>query len=254
MTTSPKRTDSAPGECHRPASPKDLAFCVAVAISNCVGYLLATVSCITVDPLLLHHVAHNGVTCFRPWLVWPIAVVVLVGSFTLVSCVKSKVLRLADVIGTLLIAYIVSLPVFPYEVPHSGIVGIGGIWIGITFGWLLVRDFLFYDESIASPEAGMDNNGWTIFLEQQLDFSKLLFLGLLAAYFGLLVAWFHEIHEFNQRIDSDARERNVLDNLFLVQATVVSLFFLVGPVFEVARQRRKLLKKCLEAPAAQSAA
>ena len=52
----------------------------------------------------------------------------------------------------------------------------------------------------------------------------------------------------NRTITADAGEAFLLDSKFCFEATVISLFFLFGPLFDVARQRHRLSMLLLEIP------
>ena len=144
----------------------------------------------------------------------------------------------------LLLALIVSLPIFSPEMPHGSIVCVGTLWVGITAAWFLIRYFLFFQEPGALRETEKDAR--IQFIREQLDFSKLLLLGLIAGYAGLLVAWYHEIHTCNRLTVTNAGEAFLLDQKFNVEMTFFSFFYLFGPIFEAGRQRRNVGKLLLE--------
>jgi hypothetical protein len=155
-------------------------------------------------------------------------------------------MRLATVTSILLLSYIVSIPIFPPEMPHGNLVAVGAIWLGITGVWILIRYYLFYNESITLTS--VDKDARIQFIVQQLDFSKMLFFSLVGAYIGIIVTWFHEAHLSNRLIAPDAGEAFLLDMKFDFDVTIISMFYIFGLLFEVARQRHRLTKLLLEIP------
>jgi hypothetical protein len=226
--------------------PREFGFCLAVSFSNCMGYLLATVPLTVVDRLLQHHVRFGSREYPHGWLIYPIAAVLLGGTFVLMCSFKTRLLRLVIATATLLLVYLVSVPLFPPEIPNSNLVGVGGLWIGITVGWVLIRYFLFHKD--IDVLAKLDKDVQMQFIVQQLDFSKALFLGLVGVYIGLIVTWFHEVHLFNRMITTDAGEAILLDVKFTLDAVVISLFYAFGPLLEAVKQRYRLSMRLLEIP------
>jgi hypothetical protein len=135
---------------------------------------------------------------------------------------------------------------FPPEIPHGRIVGNGSVWLAITVGWMIIRYYLFCNDTDALKS--VDKDARIQFILQQLDFSKMVFLGLIGAYIGLIVTWFQEIHLYNSSIDPDKSEVFLLNSCFTIDVAITSLFFLVAPVYEVAKQRIQFSKLLLEIP------
>lgn len=225
---------------------RDFQFCLALAICNCIGYLLSTIPPTIVDPLLESHVRFGARTYQYAWWIWPIAVCVLVGTFNLTYFVKSRLLRLAGATGILAFFCGVSLPIFQPVMLHGYVVGNGTIWVSITAGWILIRYFLFSTGNADLIE--VDKEARIQFIREQLDFSKVLFITLVVAYVGLIVGWFSAAHTAIKDIVPDAAEAVLVDVLTGFQVSIVSLFFLFGPIFELGKQRRRILTLFLAIP------
>lgn len=226
------------------SEPRDTWFCIAASAANCVGYVLATVPPTIIDPLLKHHVLFPERHYPLAWIIWLVALFTAVSTFSLTYYIRSRVGRLVTVTSLLILAYILTLPVLLPELPHGNVVGVGAIWLAVTCGWLLIRYFLFRTDSVALSLADKDVR--LQFTSQHLDFAKLLFLGLFAGYFGLIVTWFHEVHLYNRAMVTDAGEAYLLNMKVGLDVAVISFFYFFGILFEIARQRRLLFLLLLE--------
>ncbi|MCX6833022.1 MAG: hypothetical protein NT028_13005 [candidate division Zixibacteria bacterium] len=140
----------------------------------------------------------------------------------------------------------VSLPIFLPEMPHQYLAGNSTIWLSITAGWILIRYFLF---SIGNNDLReVDKEARIQFIREQLDFSKLLFLALVGAFVGLVVGWLNAVHTNIKDIVPDKSEAVLVDISTGFEISVVSMFFLFGPIFELAKQRHRISALFLDIP------
>jgi hypothetical protein len=225
---------------------RDFGFCLALAICNCIGYLLSTIPLTIVDPLLESHVRFGARSYPYAWWIWPISVCVMVGTFKLTYFIKSRLLRLAGATGVFAFFCGVSLLIFKPEMPHCYVIGNATIWVSITAGWILIRYFLFSTGN--ADLIKVDKKARIQFIREQLDFSKLLFLTLVGAYIGLIVGWLSAAHTNIKDVVPVARERFLVDVLTMFQVCTVGLYFLFGPIFELGKQRRRMSALFLAIP------
>lgn len=154
---------------------KEVWFCLAVAMISTLGYLLATVPPVFADPLL-HHGIDGARSYPYGWLIWPIALLLFTVTFLLMYLARLNLQRLVVAEVTLGVAYIASMFVLWQRFPHPNVLFVGIVWVSITGTWLLIRYSLFSDN--ADTLVGVDKDACLQFIREQLEFSRLLLLGL----------------------------------------------------------------------------
>ena len=230
----------------RPANEtREFGFCLALAICNCVGYLLSTVPPTIFDPLV-SNIRFGTRNYPHAWWIGPIAVCVLVGTFKISYFLRARWLRLAGATSTLAFFIGISLPIFYPEMPNAHLVGIGTIWLSITACWILIRYFLFFTGS--DDLMKVDKEARIQFIKEQLDFSRLFFLGLVGGYLGIIVGWFNALHTNMRDIVPNKGEAALCDVAFCFELCIISLFFFFGPLFELAKQRQRISALFLAIP------
>jgi hypothetical protein len=113
----------------------------------------------------------------------------------------------------------------------------------------LDSDSVFLFPCGGNDHSAVDKDARIQFIKDQLDFSKLLFFGLLGAYIGVVVSWYNAVHANTKDIlSNNPGDLAIMDTLMMCEISIMSLFFLFGPIFEIAKQRRRISEMLLAIP------
>jgi len=110
------------------------AFSLSLAACVTFGYLFPTVGNLIIDPLVDHKLWGIRPYPWGWWLVPPIAVLVFMSTYLLFRRSNTNYQRLAAAVGPLSAFYVISFPIFPPEIPHTGLAWIGAVWVALTGG------------------------------------------------------------------------------------------------------------------------
>jgi len=213
-----------------PQKTNTVAFAWRMAIAMLLGYLLATIPQVILDPLLFSHVAFHDRHYPQAWLVAPIAISVLITTF-LAACRERKH-RTVIVMLPFTVACVLSIPIFTPELPHGNLTFVFVVWLvlGMSTMWL-------HDLSLNNPADRVPLPAESVqieYIKEQLAIWKACTFGIVALYLGLLVTTLKELHAFNHDIVEDKAEIFLLDIYNNFQVMMLSLFVLVGPLYEAS--------------------
>ena len=215
-----------------------LGFSIVVAVVSAFGYLLATFPPSILDPLLTTHVRFPARQYKLAWLIWPIALCVLLITSIAISRARSRPRAVLASTVPLSLACLASLPIFLPEMPHCNILFVGTIWLCITAGWIWMRATPPVYEKILADF--VERNAQIEYIKEQLTFYRTLFFGLVAAYLSLIVTAFTTIHGINKAIATNDGQVFLMNINSNTQMSCISIFLLTT-IFRELYKKHELL-------------
>lgn len=197
-----------------------------------VGYLLATVPQVIVDPLLQSHVNYPRRTYPFAYLITPIAIAVFVT--TVITALRSSPRARLTAMVPFIASCVLSAPIFTPEVPHGNLVFVGVIWalLGCITLWVHGRHVInpMQCENAVAQQARLE------YIKEQTSFWKGLGYGLTAAYLGALIALVQGLHKANAEFVSSQKDLLLMARYINVEIAILSVFMFVGPLYEIANK------------------
>ena len=219
-----------------------------LSLAGCVtfGYLYATVGILIIDCQIDRTTWGKRTYPLGWWLVPAIAVILFLCTYFLFRRCTGPYTRLAAAAGPLAASYVMSLPIFRPEIPHSGLVWIGTVWVALIASWVLIRYCVFQPGT--GSLGSCDKAALLEHTKEQLELSRVLLIGILGAYLALVISSQDMKHKNNREITKDAKSAVLLDGKFATDLAVISLMLLFGPILELVKRRRCLLDVFLTIP------
>jgi hypothetical protein len=201
-------------------------FAYVLAASNFVGYLLALVAPIIIDPRLTTHARYGARQYPHAWIAIPIALGIFLATVIYWRVFRSSLARLLGA-APLLLGTAISLPLFTPEFPHMGVSGPALIWALITTLWMWTRDL---DSDIAQCDRSGGKEPMSIeVVRSRLSFCRILLLAFLLGGGFMLVTVLFVNSRFNETFVSDRSELFTV-NMFSGCATACcAALFTLGP-------------------------
>lgn len=198
-----------------------------------LGYLLATVPPVLLDPLLSSHVAFKA-RRYPGALWWILPIAALLFASTLMLCVRTSKRRFIIAMLPFVTASLISIPIFRPEMPHGNLVFVCSAWfiLGILTVWI-------HDQPIADPTAYTPLpalNAQIEYIKEQTAIWKAIATGLTAAYLAVLVTLTLALHANNKEVVTAKREIFILNEYSNTQVMLVSVFMLIGPIYESTKK------------------
>jgi hypothetical protein len=204
-----------------------------------VGYLLATVPQVIIDPLLRSHINYPNRHYPLAYLIAPIAIAVFAATVVAASSLPSRY-RLSAVVPYIAGA-ILSAPIFKPEIPHGNLVFVSAVWVllGSVTTWV-------HGYKIVNPTPDIVNSAQISevvvlqarfeYIKEQTAFWKGLGLGLVAAYLGALITLVQSLHSANTDFISSPKDLLIMNRYINIEIGVLSMFMFVGPIYEILRK------------------
>lgn len=196
-----------------------------------VGYLLATVPQVIVDPLLRSHVNYPRRTYPFAYLITPIAIAVFVT--TVITAFRSSPRARLTAMLPFIAGCVLSAPIFTPEVPHGNLVFVGVIWalLGCITLWVHGRRVInpMHCENVVA-QARLE------YIKEQTSFWKGLGYGLTAAYLGALITLVQGLHKANAEFVSSQEDLLLMARYINAEIAILSIFMFMGPLYEIANK------------------
>jgi hypothetical protein len=206
-----------------------------------VGYIMAVVPPIFLDPILSTHVRYGP----RNYPLAPFTVLIL----ALLGVAEVIVLRRAkrphQLYWSLLpygFAFILTLPIFLPEMPHGNVAGVSLTLLGISAIAIFVTS--------VSENVGLDNSklrpgdgDQREYLKEALSASKQLTFGLLAGYVGVIISWYAVAIQYLKGIVTEPGELFLLSSNASLQFGLMSVYYFVGPLNCSFQMTKRLLEQ-----------
>jgi hypothetical protein len=233
MSTRPTSTPAPKEQIIPPPEGLKAMFPWRISLLMVIGYLLATVPQVILDPLFSHHVAYTNPRHYPfAWLIAPIAVILFV--VTLVVSSKTHRRRYYLAMIPFFVACAVSVPIFAPEIPHGNLLFVCVVWLifSAVTAWI-------HDRPIVSPA---DNNpklsaqAQIEYIKEQTAIWKACTLGLLAVYLAGIVTATKELHDYDALLIKDPREVFFLWSYTNLELTIMSAYMFFGPIYEAAKK------------------
>jgi len=206
-----------------------MAFSWKISISMLLGYLLATVPPVILDPILLSHVGYKEPRHYpQAWWLVPIAVLLFIS--TLVLSIRTAKRR--HLVATLpfVAASLVSIPIFRPEMPHGNLTFVCSAWFLLGALTLWIHDQEIRDPAAQDPLPA--SNAQIDFIKEETAIWKGVALGLVAAYLAIVAGLVLALHAANRDIVTAPRDIFILNQYSNFQLTLMSLFMFLGPIYE----------------------
>lgn len=221
----------------------DIGFCVKMSVANTLGYLMATIPPLVVDPKLLHHARYGARSYAVGWLVVPIGLVVGLLTFLVMSRIQKRN-RPFWTSGPLLVACILSLPLFLPEFPHANVLGT----TAICFALSTLTTWIHYhalDSEYATDEK-IDRAARLERAKEEIVFWRSGLTAFLGVFLVVMLSWSGLMIDLARRIDTDPSEQMLLYNVVGFNVTFAALFIVFGPLAEAADKCREAQRVLLK--------
>jgi len=206
------------------------AFTWRFSTAMLAGYLLATVPQVVLDRRFQSHVLYPHRTYPFAYLIAPIAIFVFIGTMVLALRIRARNRLL--VLVPFILGCALSAPIFKPEVPHGNLTFAGVVWtlIGMLTLWVHGARVTspVQDGREVAPQACIE------FIKEQTAFWKGIGYGLLAAFVGILVTLVQSLHAANAEFLSSRADLLLMARYINLEVALMSLFMLVGPLYEIA--------------------
>ena len=208
------------------------------AVTNLVGYLLAVIPPLVLDPRLETHVRFGARSYDHGWLVCIIAPVVFGSTYALLRKAKSEISAILGATVPLLVGYGISLPILRPECPHGNIICVGTVWttITLTSAWLHYSTFF----NIIPLPLDAAINARIEFIKERLSTCRTILIGFGAGYVGLVITAIHEMHNVNKNLVTDDGEAFILNINSDLIFSLFSVFFVIAIILPLARHCNRL--------------
>jgi hypothetical protein len=208
----------------------DSAFAWRMAILILVGYCLATVPQVILDARLKSDVNFPGGRQYQhAYLLFPIAVTVFFTSLAMALSASAR-LRLLTVVP-FVIGCLVSAPIFR-PVPHGNLVFISSVWIVLCSLTIWIRGHRIANPAERVPQPAIQ--ACVEYLKEHIAFWRGLGFALMVAYIGVVIGLVQSLNAANTQFLSDRRDLLLMDRYQNIAIALMSLFVLLGPLYEVA--------------------
>jgi hypothetical protein len=206
-----------------------IAFPLKISLYMLVGYLLATIPPVILDPILLSHVGFKEPRHYpEAWLIIPIAIILFIT--TLIMAMRSSKRREVFAMLPFIAASLASIPIFSPEVPHGNLVFVGATWflLGAITTWI-------HDQEMRDPGTHIPVPASTAqidFIKEETAVWKGVALGLVTAYLAIATGLTLGFHAANRDVVTSPRDIFILNQYSNILFTVTSLFMFLGPIYE----------------------
>ncbi|HEY2234857.1 MAG TPA: hypothetical protein VGK01_15405 [Candidatus Angelobacter sp.] len=205
-----------------------IAFRWKICITMLVGYLLATLPPIVLDPRLPSHVAFPGGRHYeRAYYIVPIALGVVSGTWLWMG--NSRI-RYVAITLLFVAACILSIPIFRPEVPHGNLIFVGTAWslLSMLTLWIHTREIRDPSERTPLPAS----NARIDFIKEETAIWKGVSLGLGTGYLAIVMTLTLAFHTANREIVTSPRDIFILNQYSNFLLAFMSLFMFLGPIYE----------------------
>lgn len=209
-------------------------FILKIALLNALGFCLVVGATTFIDARLTSHVVFGARN-------YPLGFLICLGGpfIFLLSCIAafkntSNWFKIVFPTMILSVAGLASLPNFLPEFPHAGITAwlLGFCLLGLGSSW--IHYFRIPCNWISDPRIGIN-----LKIERVKEHVKLwrtVAISLAFGYLALLVPWSNIIWAIAPKIATKDEEIAMLSNLGFAEVVFVSIYVLVGPVWEAFRK------------------
>jgi hypothetical protein len=205
-----------------------------------LGFALAVVPPVVLDPMLHSHVGFEPRSYAYWWLFIPIGVSLFFVSTYLLSSPRLKSFSPAWVFIAALFG---SLFVLKPEFPHMNVVFVGIVWLLISTLWHWLRASR---GDVARARRIKDREVKLAYVNEEASFLRSLFLGAVGAYLSLLVGGVVALHAWNHDMLTDPREQLMMNQYSNIQFMLFSAYYFFGPLREIVDRRHRLVEMLLD--------
>ncbi len=211
----------------------DRAFCAKIAVANMLGYLVATIPPIIIDPKLIHHVRYGARHYPIGWWVLPISIVVGIATYAVMALVREQKRTIWNSIP-LLLATGCSLPFFRPEFPHMTVLTATVFTFLLSIAATWIRYAPLKTERAHDP--GLARDMRVKWVEGQSLFWRGATVAILAIFLTAINSWFRSMLDADRAFDTIPGELVLLTHLVIVLTSFGTSWFILGPLIEAVRK------------------
>jgi hypothetical protein len=201
---------------------------ILLAIGYSLGYLLAVLPPMVIDPRLTSHAEFasrhypNAILCAPIFVLLALTIIVLFN-------VKSSLYALYGSVIVYALSIIISLPIFRPEFPHGNLIAVGTV-SGLLFAFTIFV-WSFGQESCANAKSAVNGNDAALeYLKELLSFVRQATFAAIGVFSGLLYGVFTVESDYIQAIASSQSDKFLLGLNAAAQIAFYAIFAVAGPV------------------------
>ncbi len=217
-------------------------------MSNLLGYLLATVPQLVVDPKLTSHVRFGAREYPYGWWVLLIASAVAAWSWHLAGgCEKGASLGKCCFHGVLplVVGALASIPIFAPEMPHMNLMFVSFSWTVLTvagIGLRMLPSWLLDGISASGREDAASRE----YVRECAILVRNILAGTVVAYFGFVITALKTLHHASTQIVSSKADMFLLVAYEDLAVLLLSAFFFFHVVFPGLGALREILRAMVD--------
>jgi hypothetical protein len=206
-----------------------------------ISYILQVSGPAFIDPILTTNVRYGVRTYPHALLTFPILVALVSAEFVILRWAK----RTSELYLSLIpysIAFVLTLPIFLPEFPHANVsfVYVSGLVLSTV---TIAIQGNFKSLCLDSPPLQSNSGNQIEYLKEALSISKQTMVTLLAAYAGLVIAFYSRMLTLNQTAVTNPGEMFLMSMNTGFQFGWISIYFLIGPVYCAFQTSMQLLSQ-----------
>ena len=206
---------------------------------NLIGYLLATVPPIVIDPKLTSHILFDPRKYSLGWLIIPISVILVITTYLVTRKKINSKARPIWVNLPFIVCLLLSLFIYFPEFPHGNLVFVGVAWLlfSVTNVYLQECKAIYKD----IEKEGLPIDVLIEYYKQHIFFWRSVTIALIAGFFAVIITLTGKMQD-NARLFLSKEDEIFLQILYVnIQLSVFSLYFFFGPVFAAFRKALEAL-------------
>ena len=211
---------------------QERTFRIKMSTWALLGYLLATVPQLLIDPELTSHYRFGARHYHYWWIVIPLSVGVLLVTWLILKRLSQHRVFWASI--PLILSLIISIPFFGPEIPHGNIVFVSFLWLTISMTTIWIHDAPLPNSQDWVDKVGSDYR--RDYVKEYVSLWKTLLLGTFAGYLGIVISMLSAVYTHNKSFLNHPGEIFLVNINSSIQIGFTSLFILTGPLFEAANK------------------
>ncbi len=224
----------------------DSKFISKISIANTLGYWLATIPPIIIDPKLTHHFRYGARTYAIGWWVLPIGLAVGMVTWLVLKRTQHAKRVFWNSIPLLVASGLTVIALRP-EFPHAHVSGMTAmvILLSVATTWI----HCWPVETDYARDMKIDRSARLERAKEEILFWRTSVLAMLAVFLAVLISWYGLLLEINERTDSVPSEQFLLNNLAQFFIAFSATWFICGPLVGGVNKCREAQDVLLQIPA-----
>ena len=202
---------------------------IRLICGHLLGYLLAVLGPVVLDPRLTTHIRFGARTYPDAWMCWPLAGILFLSQLLIARTTRKDALLYLHLLPFVLVS-IATLFVFrPPEFPHMNVVF-------VTCGFLVLSAITIFLHCTGSGMLSLnlhepyDRAFLSDYLKDYVSFWKQATMTTIALYFGLIISWYKLAVDLSKDTATDKGEARLLTAFSCSILGAVTVYYIVGPV------------------------